>query len=300
VPFRGVYHFLTHDDAGAQMASFARALAPFLPLLPGEFLALDWEKSGGTEVSGDVLDAALNIAKTFAPDRPVWIYGYYGMVKRLVSYYPDNPRWLASGDVPERSYEVGAVLDQYGIAYDVPGIPTGVDVNRIIDYPALVRLTLKETNEVLDLTQTVQAHPGGDRTKSLETYNLHDYLVYLLDCANNAERSAAAALAAVQSVTVSHGQRRDRLQGSCRSRGRRNCKAFSGMTALVVALISGSFALLGTWLEVSRRQNKNDHERGYSLLQSIDQRTQKIDTKVDKHGERLAVVETKIEHLEAE
>lgn len=57
------------------------------------------------------------------------------------------------------------------------------------------------------------------------------------------------------------------------------------MTAIVVALIGGVVTLL---VERMRRENKRDHDRGYSLLQSIDARTIAMDEKLDEHGKWIA------------
>lgn len=57
-----------------------------------------------------------------------------------------------------------------------------------LDYAKLEQLM------ALDLTQTIYAHPRGDRSKPLEGYKLGDYLTYLLDNANNAEWNSEAVL----------------------------------------------------------------------------------------------------------
>lgn len=63
------------------------------------------------------------------------------------------------------------------------------------------------------------------------------------------------------------------------------------MTMLIVAIISGAFSVLAAWVEVSRRQNKIDHERGNGLLESIDARTVRIDDKVARLAEWRAAHE---------
>jgi hypothetical protein len=68
------------------------------------------------------------------------------------------------------------------------------------------------------------------------------------------------------------------------------------MTAIIVALIGAVVTLL---VELMRRQNKRDHDRGYTLLQSIDSRTQAMDSKLDEHGERITAVEVEVSHLKA-
>lgn len=57
------------------------------------------------------------------------------------------------------------------------------------------------------------------------------------------------------------------------------------MEAIVVAAIGGLVAVLVEWM---RRQNQKQHAKGYSLLESIDQRTMRIDDKTDRHGEWIA------------
>lgn len=52
---------------------------------------------------------------------------------------------------------------------------------------------------------------------------------------------------------------------------------------VVVALIGGGVSLLLGFLEFVRRQNKSDHNRGYTLLQSIDTRLIDVDKKLDDH-----------------
>lgn len=54
---------------------------------------------------------------------------------------------------------------------------------------------------------------------------------------------------------------------------------------IAVALIGGIVTVL---VEVVRRQNKAQHAKGYTLLESIDRRTQSIDEKTDRHGEWIA------------
>jgi hypothetical protein len=55
------------------------------------------------------------------------------------------------------------------------------------------------------------------------------------------------------------------------------------VSAIAVATVTGIFSVLGIWIEVSRRQNKRDHDRGYGLLQSIDTRLINVDDKLDAH-----------------
>lgn len=52
---------------------------------------------------------------------------------------------------------------------------------------------------------------------------------------------------------------------------------------VIVALIGGGVSLLLGWLEFVRRQNKSDHDRGYTLMQSIDTRLMRVDEKLDEH-----------------
>ena len=59
---------------------------------------------------------------------------------------------------------------------------------------------------------------------------------------------------------------------------------------IIEALIGGAVAIA---IEVLRRQNKAQHAKGYSLLESIDQRTQSIDAKTDRHGEWIAAHEAR-------
>lgn len=57
------------------------------------------------------------------------------------------------------------------------------------------------------------------------------------------------------------------------------------METVLVAVIGGGVAVLVEWM---RRQNKEQHDKGYSLLQSIDERTMRIDDKTSAHGEWIA------------
>jgi hypothetical protein len=68
------------------------------------------------------------------------------------------------------------------------------------------------------------------------------------------------------------------------------------MTLIIVALIGLASAVL---VEVMRRQNNRDHQKNYDLLASIDERTFRMDEKIDKHGERITAVEVEVAHLKA-
>lgn len=59
--------------------------------------------------------------------------------------------------------------------------------------------------------------------------------------------------------------------------------------AIWVALIGAAVALMVEWL---RRQNKAQHAKGYSLLESIDRRTIAIHDELGEHGERITALET--------
>lgn len=64
---------------------------------------------------------------------------------------------------------------------------------------------------------------------------------------------------------------------------------------IVVAIIGAVVALL---VEVMRRQNKRQHAKGYTLLESIDRRTARIDDRLDELGERITALET--HHLDSD
>lgn len=66
--------------------------------------------------------------------------------------------------------------------------------------PGTINFSKLERLMALDLTQIIYAHPDGDRSRPLQGYPLGDYLTYVLDCANNAERSSAGALAALPGI----------------------------------------------------------------------------------------------------
>jgi len=78
--------------------------------------------------------------------------------------------------------------------------------------------------------------------------------------------------------------------------GRMFALSESSLVALAVPVLTGSMAIVGAWIERRhaqalkelRDENDEQHQRGYSLLQSIDARTIAIDQKVDRHGEWIA------------
>lgn len=65
-------------------------------------------------------------------------------------------------------------------------------------------------------------------------------------------------------------------------------------TEIVVALITSGglllVAIVGALVQLVkfRKENSEQHGATYSLIQSIDQRTMVIDSKVDRHGEWMA------------
>lgn len=70
-----------------------------------------------------------------------------------------------------------------------------------LDYAQLAEEIM--TTADLNLSQLVQAHPAGDRSKPTESYTLGAYLQFLLDCANNAEnqtKSVPGIANAVQAI----------------------------------------------------------------------------------------------------
>ncbi len=65
---------------------------------------------------------------------------------------------------------------------------------------------------------------------------------------------------------------------------------------LAILSVLGGVVALG--LELLRRQNKAQHAKGYTLLESIDKRTQSIDEKTDRHGEWIAAHDAKHDERE--
>jgi hypothetical protein len=57
-------------------------------------------------------------------------------------------------------------------------------------------------------------------------------------------------------------------------------------TEIVVALIAGGFALLGTLIEVSRRQNNRDHGTNASKLDLLFDSHRRVESKVDDLADR--------------
>lgn len=57
------------------------------------------------------------------------------------------------------------------------------------------------------------------------------------------------------------------------------------MEAIAVALISAVGVVAAAWIPLRRlrRENRDQHAAGYSLLQSIDTKTDRIETKLDNH-----------------
>lgn len=57
------------------------------------------------------------------------------------------------------------------------------------------------------------------------------------------------------------------------------------MEAIGVAVISALGVVGAAWFQFRklRNENRNQHAEGYTLLQSIDQKTERIETKVDTH-----------------
>jgi len=57
-------------------------------------------------------------------------------------------------------------------------------------------------------------------------------------------------------------------------------------TEIAVALIAGGFALLGTLVEVSRRQNNRDHGANAARLEEVVRGHVRIEEKVDDLADR--------------
>jgi hypothetical protein len=62
---------------------------------------------------------------------------------------------------------------------------------------------------------------------------------------------------------------------------------------VLLGMLSVLGGVLAIGLELLRRQNKAQHAKGYTLLESIDKRTQSIDEKTDRHGEWIAAHDAK-------
>ena len=56
-------------------------------------------------------------------------------------------------------------------------------------------------------------------------------------------------------------------------------------TEVVVALIAGGFGLLGTLIEVMRRQNNRDHNTNSSKLDAISNKIDNVDSRLGNHIE---------------
>ena len=57
------------------------------------------------------------------------------------------------------------------------------------------------------------------------------------------------------------------------------------MEAVVVALIGFAGVIIAAWLPLRklRKENSQQHAASYTVIQAIDERTERIETKVDKH-----------------
>lgn len=54
-------------------------------------------------------------------------------------------------------------------------------------------------------------------------------------------------------------------------------------TAVTVALITGAFSVLVVLIQMSRRENKNDHGQVELALKQVSKEVQQVGKKVDRH-----------------
>lgn len=149
--YRIAYHFLSATTtAEEQFANFKRALEPFLPLLPGEGIWADFENH---EVNGvhyyvppDVCLRFCELCETELGRTPMIYSNRWepGFGELPLDRYP---LWLA--DYSSTAIETGTSLGAVGVQYTSDGRLDGaagrVDMNQILNFPTLDRLTGRNT-----------------------------------------------------------------------------------------------------------------------------------------------------------
>jgi GH25 family lysozyme M1 (1,4-beta-N-acetylmuramidase) len=211
VKYRGFYHFLTHADPVLQIARFVQTIRSVYRPDGPDFLVIDWESSGGSQVPREIAYAVLEGVQRLFPEKPVWVYSYRSILFREAAYLHPYPMWVASYDVLEDAQRLGAVIDQYGIADSLhPFYGGDIDVNRVLDPDRLHELIYGSTpapTEPEDDMGPVKYHDDGNRANPEQETTPEAALGWAADSATAARiyaQSAAATsaqiLAAVQAL----------------------------------------------------------------------------------------------------